>query len=284
MFFFTDQLTQLQRQAVETLAQRCKKIDGNAIPIYGEILLQKRHAKSNILWYESKVLIGFCSIFFFQKESCEISLMVAPKWRGQGKAKQMFEAIREIIHPNIIKFVLFSCPKGQGQSWLPQHHMTYKGSEHQMIRNMTTTLPIPEHSYHFRLANLADIDLICALDKICFPANTNDMRSHFLNRLQQSHYQIYLMYDENENFIGKAHINHQPGTVHLSDICVAPERQRQGIGRILMSHCINLLLKKKCSNITLNVETTNDKALQLYQSLGFVLKNAHDYWKFPLVT
>lgn len=277
MFFFTDQLTQLQRQAVENLTLRCKKIDGNSIPVYGEILLQRRNAKSNILWYEGKTLIGFCSIFFFKKHTCEISLLVAPKYRRQKKALEMFKAISSIINHDNIQEILFSCPQGAGNTWLPKHAMYYKGSEYQMIRDSRAALKTTEHTFDFRLAHAADIDIICAIDGDCFSSNTEDMRAHFLSRLSQPHYLIFLMYD-GEHPIGKAHLNQQSDTVYLSDVCVIPERQRQGIGKILMTHCINMMLRKGRTTITLNVETNNDQALHLYRHLGFTLKNAHDYW------
>ncbi len=281
MFYFTDQLNQLQRQAVENLALRCKKTDGNCIPVYGEILLQKRNERSNVLWYEGKTLIGFCSIFFFHKGSCEISLIVAPKHRRQGKAKQMFEAVKTIINEETIHEIFFSCPKDQGHPWLPAYHLNYKGSEYQMIRDSRAPLKTIPNPFHFRMASVADIDLICAIDSACFLSGPNEMRAHFLTRLSQPNYLIFLMY-EDDNFIGKAHLNQGQESIHLSDVCITPEKQGRGFGRILMTHCINTVLSHNKLPMTLNVETANEHALHLYQHLGFILKNAHDYWTLSL--
>ena len=189
----------------------------------------------------------------------------------------MFDAIRTLINQETIKTIHFSSPKGMGNTWLPQRQMEYKGSEYQMVRESQAPLKSPAHAFSFRLASMEDIDLICHIDSVCFLSDPNDMRAHFINRLTQSSYLIYLIYDQEEP-IGKAHLNQQANTVYLSDIGIIPERQRQGIGRILMAHCINLLLKKGHKSMTLNVETGNDHALHLYQHLGFSLKNAHDYW------
>jgi hypothetical protein len=49
----------------------------------------------------------------------------------------------------------------------------------------------------------------------------------------------------------------------------------------LIKSCINHALINNKPKIILDVETSNESALKLYDGLGFAIINAHDYWSTP---
>ncbi len=57
---------------------------------------------------------------------------------------------------------------------------------------------------------------------------------------------------------------------HVRLLGVAPSAQRQGIGRMLMEHCISVARSQGKRRLTLNTGDENTAARSLYEELGFV--------------
>lgn len=58
--------------------------------------------------------------------------------------------------------------------------------------------------------------------------------------------------------------------LHLARVIAAPERRREGLGRILSAHLLETALSRSPSVVSLNVARENGPAVNLYRSLGFV--------------
>lgn len=56
---------------------------------------------------------------------------------------------------------------------------------------------------------------------------------------------------------------------HLLNICVTPAYQRQGFGRLLMQHFVEVSREKKLKQLLLEVRESNDAAIRLYEKFGF---------------
>ena len=59
------------------------------------------------------------------------------------------------------------------------------------------------------------------------------------------------------------------GEAHLLNICVAPEWQQQGYGRLLLQHFMELARERGASRMFLEVRLSNQAALTLYRDVGF---------------
>ena len=59
------------------------------------------------------------------------------------------------------------------------------------------------------------------------------------------------------------------GESHLLNVCVAPEFQGEGLGRILVAHLLKCAKSKGASCVFLEVRPSNRVACKLYESLGF---------------
>ena len=57
---------------------------------------------------------------------------------------------------------------------------------------------------------------------------------------------------------------------HITQVCVLPERQHQGLGRALIARCLAQLSRQRLAAATLTVTADNAAALGLYRRLGFV--------------
>lgn len=58
---------------------------------------------------------------------------------------------------------------------------------------------------------------------------------------------------------------------HLLTIAVAPGVQRQGLGKVLLEHALAQAKLRRCQSMLLELRRSNLGAMQLYQTMGFVL-------------
>ena len=63
---------------------------------------------------------------------------------------------------------------------------------------------------------------------------------------------------------------------HVTQLCVVPAFRGQGLGRMLLEHCVRQLSLSKFSAITLTVTEANRQAVQLYEDLGFFTRQRFD--------
>jgi len=59
------------------------------------------------------------------------------------------------------------------------------------------------------------------------------------------------------------------GEAHVLNICIDPEKQGQGFGRYFLHALFNIAKDKKAERIFLEVRPSNERAVLLYENLGF---------------
>jgi len=59
------------------------------------------------------------------------------------------------------------------------------------------------------------------------------------------------------------------GEAHLLNLCVALHYQRQGVGRQVLGHCLQLAQSQQAATVYLEVRASNRAAQGLYQGYGF---------------
>lgn len=82
------------------------------------------------------------------------------------------------------------------------------------------------------------------------------------------------------DLVGYCIQTHAAGENHLLNLCIAPERQRQGLGSILLDHAIKLARLQQCFCIFLEVRPSNPPGIKLYRKNGFtVVGERPDYYR-----
>ncbi|HRD69323.1 MAG TPA: GNAT family N-acetyltransferase [Legionella sp.] len=277
----THQITDQQLKELQQLEALCKKSDGSAPNLYPHILVQPRAFPASLFYYAQNELLGFLSVYFFYDKAVEVSLLVHPAVRRKGIGKELIYEILPLIQSQQYSTLIFSSPAKTNNQWLVTLGFVSLHSEYYMVRNELNPILDYQQSLTYRTANPNDMLLLCALDEACFPQKQNNIQERFQMLLDGREYQIILAFHENK-VVGKAHIRWDEQGATLSDIAVMPDRQGKGIGTSLIAHCINLALSEGIHHISLDVETHNKRALNLYTRLGFLVHNACDYWSIEI--
>ena len=72
-----------------------------------------------------------------------------------------------------------------------------------------------------------------------------------------------------DNVVGYCILSIAVGEAHIMNICVDPAEQKQGIGRKMLEHLIELARSGWANSIFLEVRPSNKAAIALYESHGF---------------
>lgn len=77
------------------------------------------------------------------------------------------------------------------------------------------------------------------------------------------------VYQEDELIISYGVMSAGAGEAHILTLCVHPDVQRNGYGRMLLGHMLEAAKAHKAETMLLEVRTSNRAAINLYQNSGF---------------
>ena len=281
MWFSTHQIDAQQMQALAELSAICKASDGNIIPYYPHIISQYRSTPCNILYYQKQQLVGFLSVFFFYSDACEIAMMVSPRFRKKGIAQRMVGGIMPLLQTQGIESIIFSTPGDRNKAWFVAKGFSYHNSEFEMQMLPQQPLLLSSNDVVIRQAVDSDLESLCFIDKCCFSSPQADSINRFTELLQSRKHKLFIVVYQ-EQIIGKAHLFFLENQSRLSDIAILPAFQKRGYGSQLIKFCVDYAYVNQNLPVFLDVETTNQTALQLYSNIGFVITNARDFWIISL--
>lgn len=98
-------------------------------------------------------------------------------------------------------------------------------------------------------------------------------REAFAAEIGKAHHHFWVITDDETDcqVLAYAVFSFPAEQAHIQTIAVRPESLRQGIGRHLLRQIIAFVMRKKGESVILELRQSNQAALKLYQSLGFVV-------------
>lgn len=114
--------------------------------------------------------------------------------------------------------------------------------------------------------NIADV---WELEKICFedPWELNAFASELNNKIS-----VYFVArdEETQKVVGYAGVWMMYDCANITNIAVAPEYRREGLGGKMLELLTDVSRERKMETITLEVRASNSPAIELYKKYGFV--------------
>lgn len=124
-----------------------------------------------------------------------------------------------------------------------------------------------DQSLIFRPLQLADIDNVIAIEQSNYDFPWS--KQIFLDCLRAG-YLCRAMTTAHDNFIGYAIMTAAVEESHILNINIAAEHQGKGFGRDFMNYLIDEAEQKGSKDMILEVRPSNNIAVKLYYSLGFM--------------
>ena len=116
-----------------------------------------------------------------------------------------------------------------------------------------------------RAMTVEDLDAVMQIEEAVYPFPWTRGIFHDCIRVG---YQCDV-YQKNGEILAYSVLSIAAGEAHLLTVCVAPEQQNRGLGRMMMQNVIDEALFSNVQSILLEVRPSNLSAIYLYQKMGF---------------
>lgn len=285
------QLTKLSRlhksdlRSIKALVDHCHQQDGFRIKLYWNILQDRQTQEFNDLFYFlNGNLAGYLSLFTFETNEAEVSVVVHPKYRRLGIYKKLLAEAMLELEQRRIGNALCICPQGSfiNQAYLKPFEPTYVFSQTEM---KTTQIPtfegLPEVS--LRRAEPADLPLLAKLGAEGFGASFSETLQRFTENMREKNRKMWLLSTPDLENIGKIHVRYdEDNTAFIHDLCILPDHRGKRYALAMILKTMQMLRQEAQKTFTLDVEADNQSALRLYELCGFKNISSYDFWRVPL--
>ena len=120
-------------------------------------------------------------------------------------------------------------------------------------------------NYQLRPMQMDDLDAIMLIEPTVYTHPWT--RGNFSDSLN-SGYSAWVL-KANRKIIGYALLMMVLDEAHLLNLSVAKSHQKQGLGRYLLEHMLQIAQNHKAANMFLEVRPSNISAIALYENMGF---------------
>jgi ribosomal protein S18 acetylase RimI-like enzyme len=275
----TTMLTTKQLQDIENLQKECETYDHLQLKLNWEMLRKRESNQLDFLHYEDDELVAFLGLYAFG--SCvEVCGMVKPSERRKGHFHRLFQKGMETIKQNEYKKILLNAPaqSESAKAFLNKLAAVYAFSENQMEWQERSLEEVD--GFKLRQAKIEDLEMRVRLSVEGFGVTEEDA-IEMESRVEDDENTDMLIIEVNEETIGKIRVNREDGQAWIYGFSIFPEQQGKGIGRKVLSRVIKNQ-RLVGHSVHLEVETKNEHALRLYESVGFKVVHSQDYYRYQL--
>ncbi|MFC5406044.1 GNAT family N-acetyltransferase [Cohnella soli] len=272
-------LTKQQLTDIERLQEECERFDQIQLKLNGEMLRKRESDQLDYFYYENGALIAFLALYPFGS-TVEVCGMVAPLERRKGHFQRLFRDAMAYVGQGGYNKILLNTPAGSvsGKAFLLEQGAQYAFSEYQMewqIRPYEDVIGI-----RLRPAEPEDFEMRIRLNATAFGLSEEDSRA-IESRLDiESDTSVYMI-EEGGVTVGKIRVSCEEGQAWIYGFSILPDYQGRGIGRNVLRQVVRDQSGAGYS-VHLEVETKNAQALGLYESVGFKVVHAQDYYRYSV--
>lgn len=119
--------------------------------------------------------------------------------------------------------------------------------------------------YKFRPMNMNDLDAVMEIEPLIYSHPWT--RGNFSDSLN-SGYSAWVL-EKNNEMVGYALLMMVMDEAHLLNLSIAKAYQKQGLGRYLLEHMLQIARNHHALNMFLEVRPSNVSAIALYENMGF---------------
>jgi ribosomal protein S18 acetylase RimI-like enzyme len=277
-------LSTQQVNQVRGLAGVCEARDGYSIEArldLGTLETRPEGSVSDVLWYESRQLVGFAGMNSYGDPSeVEASIVVHPEFRRRGIGRRMARVVVRECQKCGVRRLLIVVPQEsrEGAAFAAAMGTRHSHSEYTMDLDITRIPLFPPMSdpVELRPAGAEDVPVMAAIVASAFADPVQEEEEALVRLMKDSTRTTYLAAQDGRP-VGVIQSAVSDGRAFIVHFAVRPDMQGQGIGRQMLTAIVRGLLNSGGTWITIEVETENRNALSLYQRCGFVTVNATDY-------
>ncbi|SHI85939.1 GNAT family N-acetyltransferase [Lutispora thermophila] len=283
-----NRLDPITEKEIEEVYWSCKEHDNLKGNLYLDGTVNfNQEMKYLFLLYEENKLVSFLFMFIPTREEAEISAYTLPDYRRRGYFKKLLSEAVEELKIYDIKDILFVC---ENQSLSGKESINSLGAEYDFTEyymKFDKASKILDNSDEFKtkfyLPDKSDIRRLAYISAQVYEGNYEEEEEFIKNCLNSAERKTYATVLGDQIIgIGSGYFGHEE--VAIYGVGILPEFQGKGYGKELILLIVKHLLETGHDDITIEVDSNNIKAFNLYKNTGFVIKTAFDYYRKPVKT
>ncbi|SDN09927.1 Ribosomal protein S18 acetylase RimI [Psychrobacillus sp. OK028] len=270
-------LTTKQLKDIEALQKECEMHDNIQLKLNWDMLKNRSDGNYDFLLYAEEELIAFLGLYPFGT-TVEVCGMVKPRERRKQHFSKLFEQAIAFVKLQGFHKILLNAPAGseEGKAFLKSINAIYSLSEYQMKWEPKELKEVT--GFYLRKAEQKDLPLRIQLNIESFGLDEKSALE-VENRVDTEMDNSVYIIDVQDDSVGKIRVKVENDEAWIYGFCLLPHYRGKGIGRKVLQHIIKKYSLQGCS-VHLEVETENAHALTLYESIGFQIVHAQDYYTY----
>ncbi|GIF45814.1 ribosomal protein S18 acetylase RimI-like enzyme [Asanoa ferruginea] len=272
MINLSSELSTTDLSAIKDLERRVVEADGGRLKLEWNALRERSGQDiENALCWDGERLLGFLGIYTHSAPNIEMAGMVDPAARRRGIGAALLDAGLQLCRQREHASVLLVVPRHSvaGRTLAQRRHGSLDHSEH-ALQLLGEPVEVPADSrVTVRAAVPADRPAVRELLRLGFGWEPPEDADPDPNTL---------VVEREGQLIGTAGLNHEGDRAGVYGFVIHPDHQGRGIGRDVLHRMCHTALADGATAVDLEVATDNDRALNLYTSLGFRPVITEDYY------
>lgn len=278
-------LTEAEIVEIEQLTTLCNNYENLSMRIeFGMLRNRSGQETNDFLYYEQGAIVGYLGLDDYGTDERELVLMVHPDYRRQGIARKLLHAARDESKQRGIKRLLLVCEhfSPSGQAFIHALEAKHDYSEHEMMLDTFRERGAVDERLFFRKAGDNDVDTLVSILTIDFGDKTS--AQHYVETWlhhPNQHFYVATFGEKSVGYqepVGVLRLDEMEQSIGVYGFFVLPDYRGRGYGRQLLEEAIRIIRSDSPKPITIEVDTTNARAMGLYLSVGFDVKTTYDYY------
>lgn len=265
--------------AVEVLSQICTQADGVAPPLQTVHNLNcHREMISWFLAYDESKLVGVLSVFQPMAKEAELSGFVHPQYRRQGIFSDLIALAKNEISCYGDTQILWMVNGGseQGLHYVQNRGYHLKQIEYTLGYAEALIQPSSNIVINLRRAQIEDLETVAIIQSSAFSEKQEDAIGIVTRILNDASRENFLGYYQDQP-VASVSVFVEGQKANFNAVAVDSAFQGKGYGEAFMIQLMNHYLDRGYT-LTLEVNSENNRAYNLYKKLGFITLEAIHYY------
>jgi len=279
-------LTATALAAVTALEQEVLAHDGGRLKLEPGVLATRPDDRvQDLLWWEDDRLVGYVGLQRFGTHPVELAGMVAPDARRRGVGTALLDAALGLLADlDDRRPPLLVVPAGHvgGRALARSRGARHAHDEHALALTGDPAPGVDDPRLTLAPAGPADVDDVARVLAAGFGQPAGDVAAALAAQTDRERTWVGRL-DGAAVVTLRLSLLDGPdgprGAVH--GFAVDPAHQGRGLGRVALRRTCTHLRAAGAVAVGLEVETSNDRALGLYRSVGFEPVGGEEYWALP---
>ena len=274
-------LTERDLDAIADLERRVVAADGGRLKLeWGTLRSRSGERVDDLLWWEQEQLRGFLGLYRFGSATLELAGMVDPLVRRRGIGSALLRSASGLAEARGCAELLIVAPRSTpaGRGFAIASGATLAHSEHYMELRGTPADTPRDPDITVRPATVADEAGVRRVVAAAFGDDPSDVSVPLSDRADRQ-----LVVERAGAVVGALRLSPRArDATGIYGFAVDPGYQGRGIGREALRRVSRQVRDEGAERVTLEVATTNERALGLYTSVGFERVATEDYYLLSL--